>query len=411
MIKKKYKKGMNHKGMQTINRSLVVRLLCDKRVCSRATLAKKTGLEQATITNIINDFLDWGLVIETGIIEGRKGRRSIGVSLNRERFKSLGVKISKKYFSIGLFDILSTGYDIKLEYFDIYSDPKVILRKVKKVIYEYLGKYSDNEKIIGIGIAVPGTFLQGDNKKILRSMFAENIEGLVKSEVKQDFNIPVFIERDVSAGASAEWWHRSLKEEEGTLIYIIAGEGIGAGIVIDGNIYKGSLGLAGNIGHTSINFKGPRCRCGSRGCINLYCSTIAIVNQVKSQLTKYPNSVLTKDYSWNSILSAYKNGDEFAEKTINKAAKFLGLGVVNVINSYNPNIIIIGDELTQFGPKIIEIVKNVVKKHISLDIYKNIKIETSLLENDPVLIGASLLSMESILKNPSLIMMDVSKAK
>lgn len=403
IIRKKSKKGMNQKDIQEMNRSLVVRLLRNKKICSRADLAKETGLEQATITNIINDFLDWDLVIETGIIDGKKGRRSIGISLNKKKFKSLGVKISKKYFSIGLFDILGTEYNIKLEYIDVYSDLNMTLKKVKKAINKYLEEYLNKEKIIGIGIAVPGTFLKGDNKRALMSEFSEYNVVLAKSDVKSNFNIPVFLEHDVSAGASAEWWYGSMKREEGTLIFILAGEGIGAGIVIDGNIYKGSLGLAGNIGHTIINFNGPRCRCGSKGCLELYCSTIAIVDQVKSRLINYPNSVLNKDFSWNSILSAYKNGDELAERTINKAVKFLGLGVVNVINSYNPDSIIIGDVLTQVGPKIIEIVKSVVKKHISPDIYKNVKIEISLLKNDPTLIGASFLPIENILKNPSLI--------
>ena len=403
-INQKHKKeGTSHEDMQEMNRSLVVRLLRNKQKCSRVDLAKATGLKQATITNIINDFIDWGLVIETGIINGKKGRRSIEISLNNKKFQSIGVRLSRNYFSIGLFDILGVGYNIKVEHIAASAGPDIVLRKIKKVVDEYLRVSLGKTKILGIGISIPGPYIKSEGRIVLMTEFPGWDKVLIKNELESSLSIPIYFEHDANAGALAEWWYGSTKKENGTLVYILAGEGVGAGIVIDGNLYRGSLGIAGEIGHTSINFNGPKCECGNKGCLEHYCSTISIVNEVKNKLSNYPKSILNRDFSMNSIFSALKGGDELAEDVIKRAARLLSFGVVNVINSYDPDTIIIGDELTKMGPKLLEIVKSVARKQILPDIYKNVQIELSSLKNDSVLLGASFLAVENILKKPSCI--------
>ncbi len=399
---KKLKEGTNLRDMQSMNRSLVIRLLRNKQNCSRAKLAKETGLRQATITNIINDFINWGLVVETGIINGEKGRRSIGISLNNKKFRSIGVRLSRNYFSIGLFDLLGTGYSIKEEYIDASAGPDAALKKMKKTINEYIRKNLDKVRILGIGISIPGPYIKSKGRIALMTEFPGWDKILIEGELKLTSKIPIYFEHDANTGALAEWWYGYSRRAKGTLVYILAGEGIGAGIVIDGNLYRGSLGIAGEIGHTSINFNGPVCKCGNRGCLEHYCSTISLVNEAKKELPDYPKSVLNKDLSKSSIFSALKEGDELAEKLVNNATRYLGFGVVNVINTYNPDTIVIGDELTQAGAKVLEIVRNSVRMHTLPDIYKSLHIKLSSLKNDPVLLGASFLALENVLKNPSL---------
>ena len=391
---KNKKKGKNLEDIQQMNRSLVVRLLRRMQICSRADLAKETGLKQATITNIINDLISWGLVKETGIINGKKGRRSIGITLDNENFKIIGARLTRNYFSVGLFDLFGINYGVRTEKINIKNGSEAALEKMEKNI-DSLFEETKIDRIIGIGLATPGPFFRDEGRIALMTEFPGWEHIFLKEELESSFGVPIYLEHDANAGALAEWWFGHVKKDTGTLIYIAAGQGIGAGIVIDGLLYRGSLGIAGEIGHMSINYKGNKCACGSRGCLEQYCSTIALQKEIERKLKK--------NYSLESIFAAIKNGDDYVIPIFEKAVKFLALGIVNIINIFNPDTIIIGDELVNAGPKLLEILKLEVKKNVLPDIYKKLTINLSEFKKDPVLIGASALAADKILHKPSLL--------
>ena len=134
MSDKFYKKGANLKNIQEMNRSLVLRLIRRLKVCSRATIAKETGLKQATITKIVNDLIDWGLVKETGIINGKKGRRSIGVTLSGEKYKVIGLRLTRNYYSTALFDLCGNFIEIKTEPLNIMDGAENALKNMEMAI-------------------------------------------------------------------------------------------------------------------------------------------------------------------------------------------------------------------------------------------------------------------------------------
>lgn len=399
-IKHSHRKGTNLEDVQEMNRSLIIRLMRKMSVCSRADLAKATGLKQATITNIINDLMDWGLVKEVGIIGGEKGRRSIGIALNGEMYKVIGIRLARKYIYVGLYDITGTEYYVKTEKISILSGSAVALKKMKDMIKEVL-KDEEGNKVIGIGVALPGPFIRTEGRIALMTEFPgwENIS--IREELESEFGLPVYLEHDANAGALAEWWLGSNSIDKGVLVYITAGQGVGAGIIIDGRVLRGSLGIAGEIGHMSIAYDGPKCQCGNRGCLEHYCSTSVLVREAMNELPNYPESVLHKDCSLNSIFEAIKAGDELANKVFLKIARYLGLGIVNVVNAYNPDVIIIGDELSQSGLHLLNIVRKTVEEHVLPSIYKNLRIELSSFSNDPILVGAGALAVDKILSRPS----------
>jgi len=397
------KKGTNLLDVQEMNRSLLIKLLRNNNVWTRAGLAKVTGLKRATISNIINDFLDWGLVNETGILYGEKNRRSIGISLSSDKYRVIGVRLSRNFFSIGLFDLAGVEYSYKVEKIDALAGPDIALKKIKKEITNLVEKNRQEKKIIGIGIAIPGPYFRNEGRIVLMTEFPGWDKISIKNELKKAFDIPVYFEHDANAAAIAEWWYGTHSRESGTLIFIFVTEGVGCGIVIDGNLYRGNLGTAGEIGHTTVKADGPKCECGNNGCLEHYCSTIALVREVKNGLINYPQSILNKDYSVNSIFSAFNSGDKLADKVIKEFLKFLGYGIVNVVNSFNPDLVIIGGEIIQGGPKLLEILKNAVKEHLLPEIYNSTILEFSSLKSDEVVLGSSLIAINKALQNPSLV--------
>jgi N-acetylglucosamine repressor len=389
------KKGKNLEDIQQMNRALIISLLRKKEVISRADLAKATGLQQATITNIIKDLLEYGLVVETGIIDGEKGRRSIGLALNVDKYRVISVRLARKYFTIGLFDFAGNQYELISEHIDILSGPRNVLDRMFQSISNIMGT-GEYGKVLGIGVAIPGPFFRSEGKIGLITEFPgwENIS--IKEELTSKFGLPTYVEHDANVGALAEWWVGSSFMDSGTMVYVAAGQGIGAGIINDGKLFTGALGVAGEIGHMSIFLDGPKCECNNRGCLELYCSTIALTKGIRKELDKYPHSVLDQDCTLSQIFEALESGDELATKVFQKTARYLGLGLVNIIYAYNPHVIIIGDELAEAGQRLVEIIRDIIKDHTLPSIYENLTIKLSSFKTDPVLIGAGSLVFDHI---------------
>ncbi len=389
------KRGKNLEDIQLMNRALVISLLRKKKAISRADLAKATGLKQATITNIIKDLLGYGLVIETGNIEGKKGRRSIGLTLNIDKYRVVSVRLARKNFTVGLFDIAGNQYELITESIEILSGPRYVLNRMCQCIIDIM-KIGEVSNVLGIGVAIPGPFFRSDGKIGVITEFPGWEDISIKEELASKFGLPTFVEHDANVGALAEWWLGSSFMDSGTMVYIAAGQGIGAGIINDGKLFTGAMGIAGEIGHMSIFLDGPKCECGNRGCLEHYCSTIALTKGIQRELDKYPQSVLSQDCTLSQIFEVLESGDELAKKVFEKTARYLGMGLVNIIYAYNPHVIIIGDELAQVGQHIVDIIRDTIKDRILPNIYENLTIRLSSFETDPVLIGASSLVFDNI---------------
>lgn len=397
----KSKQSINYNDMQEMNRYLIIKLLMQLGICSRVELSRLSGLKQATITNIINDFIKIGLVSEIGSKNGSKGRRSIAISLNSDNYKFIGVRLTRKYISVGLFDITGKSHLIREYKFDVTDGVDNTLKIIETSVNNILNEYS-NENIIAIGISLPGPFIRTTGI-ITINEFPGWEKVLIEDYFNNIFHIPVFLEHDAKAGVMACWYMNKYNNVNKTLAYVIAGHGIGVGVIVDGKLLRGSTGTFGEIGHTSIDFNGPLCACGSRGCLENYCSTIALSRRIKNTLELGVKSSLSIDFTFSDIVEAYKNKDDLTVKEVNKNIEYFSVGVVNLVNMVNPDVIIIGDEMVNFGDDFLNILKSNVSKKIIPDLYKKLDIRLGNFAEDEVLIGASIVAVESILKTGNLI--------
>ena len=168
------------------------------------------------------------------------------------------------------------------------------------------------------------------------------------------------------------------------VVYIAAGQGIGAGIICDGELLKGSMGIAGEIGHTSIHFKGPKCSCGNYGCLENYCSSIAFTKEI--------NRILGGDheYTFTEAVSMVQAGNPIVKEIFLTSFDSLAVGVVNMINSFDPSVIIIGDEMSHVLPEeMLQRIKDEVRRKVLPEIYENLKITMSGIK-DSMLHGAAI---------------------
>ncbi|RJV94285.1 ROK family protein [Subdoligranulum sp. AF14-43] len=189
--------------------------------------------------------------------------------------------------------------------------------------------------------------------------------------------------------------------EKGTYIYIAVGYGVGAGIIVDGKIFHGASGVAGEIGHMSINFHGPRCVCGNRGCLKMYASSYAVAKAIAKDKVINQSTKTASTCDFDSILEAYQQGNPLAIEVIQKAGEYLGIGIVNLINVYNPNGIILGDDLAKIGKPFLDCVQKTIKEHTQPELYQETEIRLTSFSQDPAIIGAGAVAIDQLLKTPT----------
>ena len=394
------KNGINSEVQQKINRALVIDLLRKEGVCSRAKLASVSNLKRATITNIINDYIDCGLVVETGLLSGEKNRRSIGIKLNGQNFRVLGVMLTREKYCLLSMGLCGEIFDINEHPIKEGEDVQTIISGIKKSIDKIINMSNEYETL-AIGISIPGPYKRDEGEIV----YISNLSGWdgvhIYKELQEAFEIPVFIENDANAGAYSLLWKEKGELLNKNIVYIVAGQGIGCGVVFNGEILTGEIGLAGEIGHTSINFAGNRCECGNVGCLETYCSTIVIEKKLRECIKNKEKTILTEDFAWADFVKAVNQGDEVACREYEAACKFFAVGVVNIINQFNPGVIVIGDELAQVKP---EFMYKIIMAHVETAIrplfLDGLKIKIDDSKVNPIIIGAAAITAQNVLDNP-----------
>ncbi|HEX3039798.1 MAG TPA: ROK family protein [Caproiciproducens sp.] len=377
-------KSLNQGKIQMINRSLVLDLIRQEKICSRATLSKLSGLKQTTITNIVSDLMKCQLVVETGLMNGEKGRRSIGLRLNDEKYKVIGIRMTRLFFYIGLFGISGDVHNIKTYKIPHDESVDITTLRIRNAIQITLDENKDCN-ISAITMAMPGPY----REDIDRLLFVTELTGwqnfAIKEALTKDLKIPLYIVNDADASAFSQYWYRNKKY----LIYVLAGQGIGNGMVVNGKLACGSKGLAGEFGHTSINFDGPKCGCGNRGCIEKYCSLLVLYDNIKNRLKAGEVSCLVNnDINTENVARAVQNRDPVACEEYKKVCVYLSIGIINLINQNDPDTIVIGDELTQIAPDmLLTIVNDKVRECVNPLVLENLSIEINQLPESPCLLG------------------------
>ena len=246
------------------NRSRILQYLYHNGICSRAQIAKAIGLTPAAITKITAKLLAQNIIEETGDMEGDKNRRSIGLNLNCGKYHVIGLKFARSLVQIGLFDLQCNR--ISLTDLPTVSEENID-ETVKQIHNTIRHLIAEDEKIVAVGMAVPGPYLvEEGHTALVSSMQGWRKVNFIK-EFSEAFDVPVFVEQDARAGALAQFLFNP-ELFEGSLAYYLLGEGIGLGIIDNGTIYYGAHGTATEIGHISVDVNGKPCDCGNYGCLS-----------------------------------------------------------------------------------------------------------------------------------------------
>ena len=254
-------------------------------------------------------------------------------------------------------------------------------------------------QVRGVGIGAPGAVDTQEGRVI----FAPNLgwENLpLKKSLEKQLEVPVFVENDCKLHTLGVF-EAELKAKPKHLLGIFLGTGIGAGIIIDGKPYAGINGTAGEVGHMVIDLNGPECGCGNRGCFEALASRRAIFRTIQAAVKKGQKTLLTDmlgddltDLRSGDLRKAIRRGDKFVEKVIDQAAEYTGIAVGNLMNIFNPEVIVIGGGVVeQLEHEMLPIIEKVARKNALPGTSKGVQIVATRLGDDAGITGGAVLVM------------------
>jgi len=361
----------NRDLIKEINRSLVLNLIKSQGPISRKDLASLSNLSPATVSGITADFIASDLVHEMGEGESTGGRRPILLRLNHQAGFVVGVKLMERTIISALTDL-----DAQVLYHRVTElpvaqllpdgpvDPEVVLPVLIQAIEHTIVESAVvRNRVLGIGIGLAG-LIDNQRKTCLYSPFFgwRNVE--VAEPLITHFNLPVYLENDVNTLTIAEKWFGYGHDIDHFLV-ITVGRGIGVGIVVNGQFYRGAIVGAGEFGHITLASDGPLCACGKRGCLEALASDPAVVRQAKAAIALEERTTLAKaaPLTIEAIVAAAEKGDKLARKLLADSGHWLGIGVATLINILNPQLVIVGGEGVLAGEWRFDPMRQAIKAH------------------------------------------------
>lgn len=249
-----------------------------------------------------------------------------------------------------------------------------------------------------LGVGTPGAVDYRAGKVISISPNINGWQGMEIGRILKDrLNMPVLVDNDVNVMALAESRFGAAVGYQ-SAVCVAIGTGVGGGLVIDGKLYRGANFTAGELGHMTIDIDGPTCRCGGKGCLEMYCSSDAIIqraqDKLKHQMTEAFENLLEgslDNLNIKKLFAAAKKNDPVATDVIDETAAYLGIGLAGVINLLNPEILVLGGGVTDGGAGFVEAVGAAIRKYAFGSAVEGLRITKASLGNDAGFIGASLL--------------------
>jgi len=386
---KRFAKASNQSTIKTNNKSLILNILNSREQISRVELSRITGLTKTSITNIVNELVEQGIMQEIGKTESLSGRKPTLLALNKNSMFALGIYISRDFACCNAANLRGEILYQSRHDFSLSENKETFLNSIYTLLDDVLGKTKiPHNKILGAGIASIGP-LDIKNGVILDPPNFKGLKNIpIVEAISSKYGIRTFLDNDMNAGAIAEKLFGEGRNYA-NFVYIGVCNGIGGGIVLDGHILKGSGGFAGEIGHTSINISGDKCSCGNLGCVELYASIPVIVKQIETSIELGACSCLKQEeISWPSIIEAARKGDNLCKKALEKLVFYLSQAIVNTVNTFDPELIFLGHDIALAEDLIIGQLNEIVNDNILFKNYKSVNVKVSTFREKAPFVGA-----------------------
>ena len=359
---------------------------------SRADLADKMGLTRAAVTIIINELIKNGIILSTESRSTSSGRPPVELEINPDQGVVGAVDMGARHLSVALGDFSARILEETELPFNVENGPKACLQQADHVLSELLQKRGlSSRDLAAIGVGVPGPVIAEKGTVMAPPIMPGWDRFPIRATLESQWGTAATLNNDAELGALGEWAYGAGRGEK-NLAFIKVGSGIGAGLIINQQIYGGTTGSAGEIGHLTVDENGPLCTCGNHGCLEAFAGGHAIASQAKNLVAsgkrtllseKDPDSITARD-----VAEAARRGDLPAQEIIKRSGTFVGIAIAGLINLINPSTVIIGGGVAQVGDLLTGPIRQAVHERSLRASEHSVRITTAMLGRRSSLMGA-----------------------
>ncbi len=396
--------------VRKINKSVVLNTLRLHAPISRARVANLTGLNPGTVSNIVNDLIDEGLVAEGQEQESSKvGRPAIALSLRPDGGAVIGLEIGVDFIAVVLTNFVAEIlWEVRVNITPSQSQTKII-GQAEQLIEQALSIAQEKSlRPLGIGLGLPGlvNIRQGE------LIFAPNLSWRnvpIRLMWNQRFHLPIYVENEANLAALGEYYFGAARGVD-DFIYLSSGIGLGGGIMIGGKLFRGGRGYAGEIGHIQRDPAGEQCGCGRIGCWETQVGPRAVLRRIQKELRTHPDATLLEacqgdlhNLTFERVVEFALEGNPICRLAIEEVALHLGVGIADLTNIFNPNLVVIGGAFILGQAILRPIIENAVYSMALPPSGDNLKVAFAELGPDACVLGAVAVVLDDILREMTIV--------
>lgn len=389
--------------MRSHNLALLLHLAWSEREVSRIDLVRRTGLAPSTVSKLVAELIEGGLLYESHAAPTGGGRPPIVLRFADDRNHLLGVDLGATHVSVALTNLRGAVRGWRTARHPVREDPEGSLALALALARELVGAAEGGlGAVIGLGVSVPSPVDPSAPDTLSRPILPAWHGVHPGARLGGALGLPVWVDNDANLGALAEAWHGAGRGAR-SLAFLKLGTGIGAGLVVDGEILRGHSGFAGEIAHTSLDPNGPACVCGLRGCLQVLAGAGATVRRAERLLAEGRPSALRPGAHLGEIAHAAAAGDAVALEAVGHSAAWLARSMANLFNLVNPALIVVGGALTEAGPVLLEPLRDAIGARAAWAGVEPAEVVITSFGDQVAALGAATLVLRAALEDPTLV--------
>jgi predicted NBD/HSP70 family sugar kinase len=385
----------NRKLIRDLNRTAVLNIIKERGAIGRAEIARESGLSPATITSLTNELIKQGLIFEADTGESSGGRKPVLLSLNPHGGFAVGVKVTEDNVIGALIDMHASVVAKRTDKLKGHQPEEVSLRIVETVLSLIEEAEVPKKRVLGLGVGLAGVV---DTKRGIsrQQPFFGWRDVYLGDMLQKKLHMTVMIDNDVNTLTLAEHLYGAGQGIDNFLT-VTVGRGIGLGIVLDGRLFRGSRGAGGELGHTVVEGNDLVCDCGKRGCLETIVGKAGLLGKAAQAEAL---GLLPSVHTIDDLISLAQNQHAEARIIFAKAGDALGKAIANLINLFNPTLILISGEGIGAGDLLFEPMRASVEEHVMPPLQEDTKVRIDPMSDDAWAVGAASLILNEVFSSP-----------
>jgi predicted NBD/HSP70 family sugar kinase len=391
-------RAINVRDLRRRNRAQALAAVYHNGPMTRQEIGESTGVSPATVSNLVGDLIDQGVIVEAGAEDSDGGRPRALLAVKPDYKYVVGVDVGETAILVELFDLdmqvrASHSVTPPTGLLDPEKTAEHVLQGLERVVM-YSGLAQD--EILGVGVGVPGLVENGNDAVV----HAQTVgwDGVPFGKMlRRGTTLPLFVENGAKTFGQAEKWFGAARDADSAIV-VLLGTGTGASIFTGGELYRGTSSSAGEWGHTTVTVNGRRCRCGAEGCLEAYVGGWAIVARYDELRQYAPPGGATDLVARLTAIAKAPSEDECATRVMQETATYLGVGIANLINLFNPERIVVGGWIQEIlADRLLPAIREVASEQALRMPFSVASIVPAQLGRDAVALGAATLPVNDFL--------------